>query len=268
MLCNICQYGMEPAFCATVLGKHDVQFHYCANCGYLCTEHPFWLDEAYSDAIVASDTGIAARNLDASKRLASLLYFGLGERGRGKWLDYAGGYGILTRLMRDYGFDFYWSDKYCPNLIARGFELPADEPCVGVTALEAIEHSENPREFVARAVGNTGASYFIFTTETFEGAPPSPGSWWYYGLEMGQHISFFQPRTLATLAEALGYRYIRAHKFHIFSRVPLNECLLRAVSGRPASVLHLVVRKRLQSKVETDHVNLVSVRSGRMDQIS
>ncbi len=38
------------------------------------------------------------------------------------FLDYAGGYGVFTRLMRDIGFDFYWHDPYTQNLFANGFE--------------------------------------------------------------------------------------------------------------------------------------------------
>ena len=39
------------------------------------------------------------------------------------YLDVDGGYGMLTRLMRDYGFHFYWTDPYCQNILARGFEV-------------------------------------------------------------------------------------------------------------------------------------------------
>jgi hypothetical protein len=56
------------------------------------------------------DTGIMQRNLYLSKITAFilLLFFDC----RKKFLDYAGGYGVFVRLMRDYGFDFYWYDKY------------------------------------------------------------------------------------------------------------------------------------------------------------
>jgi len=80
---------------------------------------PYWLDEAYGDAISVLDTGLIQRNLHIAERLAPLLYFLFDHKA--PYLDVAGGYGMLVRLMRDIGFDFYWSDKYCRNLFAECF---------------------------------------------------------------------------------------------------------------------------------------------------
>jgi len=35
----------------------------------------------------------------------------------GIFLDYAAGYGLFVRLMRDAGYNFRWSDLYCQNLL-------------------------------------------------------------------------------------------------------------------------------------------------------
>lgn len=102
---------MSPVFSAQVLGKYPADFERCASCGFLRIVNPHWLEEAYSGAIAATDTGLVARNIDVARKLAVFLYFVLPGRGAGRFLDVAGGYGMLTRLMRDYGFDFYWSDK-------------------------------------------------------------------------------------------------------------------------------------------------------------
>jgi hypothetical protein len=50
-------------------------------------------------------------------------------------VDCAGGYGILTRLLRDIGVDALWSDPFCQNLMALGFEH-SNEPAELVTAFE------------------------------------------------------------------------------------------------------------------------------------
>jgi len=39
----------------------------------------------------------------------------------GIFLDYAAGYGLFVRLMRDAGYNFRWSDLYCQNLFVRGW---------------------------------------------------------------------------------------------------------------------------------------------------
>ena len=96
-------------FTARILGKYDVGYHWCQGCGLLQTEPPYWLEEAYRDPIATIDTDIVARNFWCARRIASLLYFQLGSKG--KYLDVGGGHGLLTRMLRDLGLDFYWSDR-------------------------------------------------------------------------------------------------------------------------------------------------------------
>jgi len=253
MHCNICDGEMSLKFRARIMSRYDIAYYLCAACGYLCTEKPYWLAEAYSDSIPASDTGILARNRDVAKRLAALLYFVLGHRGQARWLDVAGGYGILTRLMRDYGFDFYWSDLYSKNVFARGFELSPGETFDGITAIEAIEHSEDPKTFVSDALRLSSTKTFVFTTEIYSGAPPNPEEWWYYALNTGQHVAFFQERTLRTLAEGFGLQYARSKNLHIFSQRPVPSLALSVLTGRTATLVELTLRRLLKSRVVPDH---------------
>lgn len=257
MLCRICRAEMEPAFRARILGKYDIGYFFCCDCGFLCTEQPYWLDEAYAEAIVATDTGAVSRTVRVARKLASALYFCVHNHGHGKWLDYAGGYGTLTRLMRDYGFDFYWSDRYARNLYARGFELPEGGQCVGVTAVEAVEHAEDPRSFITTVLEQTGASYFLFTTEIFNGTPPAPDAWWYYGFNAGQHISLFQARTLSRLAESIGYRYYNLNEVHLFSKTSVDVMRWRLATGKASAVLTPIVCRHLKSKIVSDRLELI-----------
>ena len=170
--------------------KYECGYYYCGVCRFLQTEEPYWLDEAYSSAIAAADTGLVERNVAISKRLSTILFF-LFERREGI-LHVAGGYGMLTRLMRDIGFDFYWSDKYCENLLVRGFEDWAGaSPYTAVTAFEVLEHVPDPLRFVTESTGRSSTRTMVFSSTLFEGAPPRPGTWWYYAFETGQHVSFF-----------------------------------------------------------------------------
>ena len=120
-ICPICDSERKEIFTAKILHQYEIKYFLCDNCGLLQTEEPFWLNEAYSSAIADTDTGIVARNLSISKKLTCILYFLFNKEG--KYLDIAGGYGLLTRLMRDIGFDFYWQDVYCQNIFAEGFEF-------------------------------------------------------------------------------------------------------------------------------------------------
>lgn len=255
MVCPVCSSAMQPVFTAQVLGKYQAQYEVCDECGFLRAHEPYWLDQAYSRAIAAADTGLVMRNISIACKLAGVLYWMMQEHGEGCYLDAAGGYGMLTRLMRDLGFDFYWADKYCENLLAPGFEYnQALGACRAVTAMEVLEHLTDPASFIEETLAFSGAQTLLFTTELYEGRPPDPDAWWYYALATGQHIGFFQRRTLETLGAKLGLNFASANGLHIFSKMTINEPLLHGITGRFASrVAPWWIRRRLGSKTMSDH---------------
>ena len=111
MNCKICNKKTKKFDAGYILNKYTVDYFQCENCGFVQTEHPYWLEESYSEAISVSDTGLIYRNLLFSK--VSSIIISLFVNRNGRFLDYGGGYGIFTRLMRDYGYDFYSYDKSC-----------------------------------------------------------------------------------------------------------------------------------------------------------
>lgn len=253
MKCKICGHGMQPAFRETLLCKHDVAYFRCGNCGLLQTEQPYWLNEAYSDAIIDADTGLVQRNVLIAAKLAALLYFSFNSRGH--YVDFAGGYGLLVRLMRDIGFDFYWEDKFCQNVLARGFDsTQAGGPITAVTAFEVLEHVADPVGFVTETLARFNTRTLIFSTELYSGEAAPARDWWYYSFANGQHISFFQERTLRKMAEVMGLQFYTMHGLHIFTDQSLrNELLSRVLTARYAAPVALYVRQRLGSKTVADH---------------
>ena len=199
MNCRVCNFESSPVFKALILGKNQVQYFKCNNCGYLFTEEPYWLNEAYSSAINISDTGLMGRNTYYSKVVSVLTYFLFNKNG--KFVDYAGGYGIFTRLMRDVGLDFYWQDLHCENLLSRGFEYQSGvhKNIELLTAFEVFEHLVNPIEEIKKMVDISGN--IIFSTLILPSPIPEPKDWWYYGFEHGQHISFYSLKTLNFIGE-------------------------------------------------------------------
>lgn len=260
MNCPICSHSMNHAFHAQVLAKYEASYQSCPECGYLNIANPFWLEEAYGDAIARADTGIVTRNIGIASKLAGIFYFVLKQRGDESALDVAGGYGLLTRLMRDIGFNFYWKDPYCKNLVAPGFEYSKKVGnCTAITAMEVMEHLEDPEAFVRAQMVNVDAKYFIFTTELFDGAPPSPGSWWYYAFETGQHIGFFQRKTLEEMAKRLGMHFSSASGIHIFSKTPINLRLFKLVANKYCAPFFAVLVRLLKgSKTMSDHVMMLN----------
>lgn len=265
-LCPVCSDVGQECFDAEVLGKHLARYFLCSNCGYLWIRDPYWLDEAYSEAIADTDTGIVSRNVDVASKLAPLLLWGLKERGRGKYLDSSGGYGLLVRLMRDYGFDFYWKDKYCKNIVATGFEYNvAVGQCRAVTAFEVLEHLENPVGYIRDALKLSGANTFIFSTELFDGVPPAPNDWWYYARPSGQHIGFFQKKTLERIANDLGMQFYSSCGIHVFSNALKDNLVLRLMMSRIGRLLAPILAKRiLGSKTNSDSENIANLMSRKI----
>jgi Methyltransferase domain len=208
-----------------ILDKYDVKYYHCPSCGFICTEDPYWLDEAYSDAIAVSDTGIMRRNISIAMKLAVIL--SMNFKSSDAFVDVAGGYGIMTRIMRDMGFSYYWADKYCVNLVARGYEADRNklESVSAISAFEVIEHLIDPVGFINEQFKQYNCETLIFSTLTYGHDIPDH-SWWYYSFKTGQHISLFGDETLNVLASKLNckiYKFgglfviTRAHKFHFLT---------------------------------------------------
>ena len=231
-------------------------YFFCEDCGFLQTEDPYWLADAYTSAIGRADTGIIGRNIRASQILAPLLMCLFGRDN--KYLDIAGGYGILTRMMRDKGFDYYWSDKYCNNLFADGFEADQGESYAAISAFEVLEHVTDPVSFLSTAMQQGKTRSAVVSTVLFEGRPPLPDSWWYYAFEGGQHISFYQRRTLQVIAKRLGLHCHSHGSIHLFTDRNLNPYFFRLLTTRLLAYLVSPLQPLLMdSKTMSDHLNLM-----------
>jgi hypothetical protein len=206
-------------FHARIMGRHDISYFQCCETGFIQTEAPFWLAEAYASPINLSDTGILVRNSRFVTFLGPLLYcfFNSGS----PFLDYAGGYGIFTRMMRDVGFDYLWADPYTTNLCARGFEYaPESGPVVALTAFEVFEHLADPLPEVRKM--SRLAENLIFSTTLLPEPLPDIEEWWYYGLESGQHVSFYTLRALEVIArETKSILVSNRHDLHCLLRPTL-----------------------------------------------
>lgn len=251
--CPLCASETKAAFSATVLGTRTAHYRLCLNCGLLFADRPDWLEEAYRHPIAQIDTGVMRRNLINSLRVTGILALLFPRHAR--YLDFAGGYGVFTRQMRDIGFDYYWQDKYCANLLAKGFEREAGQKYAVVTAMEVLEHVPAPRAFVASMLEETGCDNLLFSTTLFEGAPP-PMDWHYYAFESGQHICFYQRRTLDFLADSLGMRYVHGGDLHLFTRKAVSPVLFRLLASRLGLLAFPFVRPFLRSRTQADFVAL------------
>ncbi len=255
MKCKICQNESRKIFDAIILNKYRVDYFYCDNCGFLQTEEPYWLTEAYGEPINISDTGYLQRNISLSKKTLFLFLFLFGKKY--KYLDYAGGYGVLTRLMRDLGMDFYWNDKYAKNLFARGFSHKFQK-IKAITCLECFEHFNEPIREIENIL-NISKNIFFSTTLLPIDNPPKPEKWWYYGLEHGQHISFYSIKTLKIMAKKFHLNfYTNNTDLHFFTEKNINNKIFKILMFLSKFNIDLFIKKIIKSKVIQDYKFIVS----------
>lgn len=255
--CKICDAASRPFGNARVLGRHDVRYYRCDVCGFVQTERPYWLDEAYGTALIAADVGVAQRNIELAAVTQAVIqqFF----RADHRFLDYGGGYGLFVRLMRDRGFDFRWHDRYAENLLSRGFEAAADSNGFElVTAFEVLEHLVDPVPDVEDML-RRGDS-LLCTTRVLPATNPKPNEWWYYALSGGQHVSLFTLDALRRLAARVGRRLVTdGVSIHLITSHEVAEWLFRLVTRQPALGLLNRVRRR-QSLMPADFQSLTGER--------
>ncbi len=257
MNCKICKNKVEKLFNAKVLGKYDVQYFRCENCEYVFTEEPYWLEEAYAQAINIFDTGILERNLYFRKLVSILICFFYNRQKN--FLDYAGGYGIFTRLMRDVGFDFYWDDPFCENILAKGFEYNPNEKnnIQLLTAFEVFEHLVNPVNELEKM--SKISKSIVFSTELIPEPLPKSDEWWYYAFEHGQHISFYSKKTLETLASKFNLCVYNYKNLFLFTDKKFSSIVFNSLMSLNKIGLFIFVKKVLKSKTMEDHFDLKKI---------
>jgi hypothetical protein len=100
--------------------------------------------------------------------------------------------------MRDFGFNYFWSDPYCKNLHAVGFERTgiAGE-YLAISAFEVLEHVEDSVPILKVRSNRVAVEISSLVLSSSGGAPPT--DWWYYSFPTGQHISFYSAVSLCSI---------------------------------------------------------------------
>lgn len=252
--CRICGQPGTLLFEAPVLGRFTARYYRCARCGFVQVGSLTWLDEAYRETITREDTMILERNINARRNLVILFSRLLSFAPADQFLDYAGGTGLLVRLMRDAGYDFRWQDPFTPNLFARGFEAQPGADYSAVTCIEGLEHFTAPLEELARMFAMSDT---LLCTTCLLPRQPLTSDWPYLGRGHGQHIGFFAAETLAWVASHFGARYHEALGIHILTRRPLATRRLAALrlacrSRFLYAALYYQARRRLGTRAYSD----------------
>ncbi|MCH2048239.1 MAG: methyltransferase domain-containing protein [Trichodesmium sp. ALOHA_ZT_67] len=207
---------------AKVLNKYNVEYFQCSNCGFVQTENPYWLAEAYKEAIASSDVGLVSRNQNFSLITENLILNLFNTNS--KFLDYGCGYGLFVRMMRDLGLDFYGYDKYCQNIFYQGWEgeINKQQKYEIITAFEVFEHFINPLAEIENILQHT--RNILFSTKLLPPNNPHPNDWWYYALEEGQHISIYTTKALSVIGQKFKLNlYSDGESLHLLTEKSLSH---------------------------------------------
>ncbi|WP_133178005.1 class I SAM-dependent methyltransferase [Rhizobium rhizogenes] len=224
MKCKICGDASKSLSKEQVLGKHFTNLYECQSCNFIFMDPIYWLDEAYQRPITALDLGYVERNLrsaDFVEQLLAPLPPSL------LFVDYGGGTGMFVRMMRDRGFRFHIVEPYTETTFANNCEANVDRfgRYGALTAIEVFEHLPNPIASFKEML--TFSSAILFTTELYPNSRPAFGTWWYSGLEHGQHVSFHSEKSLEALGRQFGLKYKRlSSNWHLIA--PADHALMNS----------------------------------------
>jgi hypothetical protein len=271
MYCNVCRQNIHEFQNAIILHKYNIVYYKCEQCGFIQTESPYWLQESYTQAIASLDIGLVSRNLYLLPIIEKILVENFDYTK--KFLDFAGGYGLFVRLMRDKGFDFYRQDKYCQNIFAEYFDISDignNNKFEALTAFEVFEHLQNPLEDIKGMFSLSDT--IIFSTELQPKTPINNiTDWWYFCPETGQHISFYSYKSLEVIAEYYKcFLYSNGKDIHVlaknkmrssqlFNNSSVRERLQNKIHTYTNKLLHNKSENKLTSKIQSDYDYIKSI---------
>tara|TARA_B100000700_G_C14919683_1_gene796432 strand:- start:517 stop:846 length:330 start_codon:yes stop_codon:yes gene_type:complete len=76
---------------------------------------------------------------------------------------------------------------------------------------------------------------------------PKPDEWWYYGLDHGQHISFYQKEIFEFLARKFNlFFYTNGKNIHMFSEKKHAKLFFKTIV-KISNYISLLIRKKMYS---------------------
>ncbi|PKP48056.1 MAG: hypothetical protein CVT92_16445 [Bacteroidetes bacterium HGW-Bacteroidetes-1] len=95
----------------------------------------------------------------------------------------------------------------------------------------------------------------IFSTELLPNPIPKPEDWWYYGLDHGQHISFYSLNTFKFIAKKYNLNYANLNGLHVLTQRKISNYKLKILKFNRFG-LHKLLQKQLNSKTWQDYLKM------------
>lgn len=262
--CPICRAQANSAFTVCIRNGQNEPLFRCSNCSFYFFTEPDELAQSFSEELNELDLGSVARCHFVADFMTAVF-----PRRRSGYtaLDWGGGDGLLTRLLRERGINCLWYDPFVkPRFVGAAIYEPSSRVDVTVVS-EVFLHLTDPVSVLRLLLSQ---SEVVIMTAV---VPPKKltAQWWYLMPETGQHVSFYPPPALEALATQTGSRlYTDGRFFHVFSRRKLSFTTRMLIKIRPlaygrAYIQHCARTIRIaagksHSMTAVDQATLISAR--------
>lgn len=217
ILCRLCSNESQFVFNKILLGKLDVEYFYCASCGSLQTEEPYWLEEAYHPNNEQLDTGQFIRSLINAAFLGVIhTHLNLGNN---QIIDYGCGSGLTARIARDIGINAFGYDAYSLPRLLMGFQKHELEKTSVINLCEVVEHFPNPKASFEH-IFSCDPDVIVIQTELFEGQSKD---WAYLAQEHGQHVFFYSIHSIGCIANLYKMNLVCINGFIVLFKDKLSD---------------------------------------------
>jgi hypothetical protein len=236
--CRLCGGTSKSRFSRRALDDSEVSYYECTLCLSLQTEEPYWLKELYADAQEAArrpgseeenpdlDTWAVERTLYCRMVIYFLWKLGGITKSEDRLLDWGGGPGLLTRMLRDVGIQAYNYDRYVRNHFASGFGRSDGDRYDFVTAFEVFEHFAKPKSD-AEVIFSLQPSALLISTEIYKDQGPD---WPYLGPAKSAHVFFYSDEALRRIGSIFDYKVVRLDRsMALFTRTPVAKARLMLI---------------------------------------
>jgi hypothetical protein len=212
-----------------------VKYLVCRNCGFaFAPEFATWTPADFTREIYNAGYGLVDPDCAETRPRANATTL-LGTFPRtthpARHLDYGGGAGRLSELLRAEGWD---SRSYDPFLAVGAAPEPAGTFPL-ITCFEVFEHVPDVRGLAARLDGLLAPDgLMLVSTLVSDGqlVPGRPLTWWYASPRNG-HVSLFTARSLDMLAARQGWRMTSfSPDIHLFWRGDFPAWAGHLLAGR------------------------------------
>lgn len=195
-----------------------IEYHECADCGFvwapaMCAWDAATYRERVYNADYARVDPEAALARPASNA-AMLVQFAGSARGAFRHLDYGGGSGALSHMLRAHGFSSCSWDPFYGHLngAPKGtFSF--------ITAFEVAEHVPDPKCFRDDVLGRLARpGVVLFSTLVNDGCGEI-GDWWYAAPRNG-HVCLYSKRAIARLFDGFMVQHLSSGLHFVSAGVP------------------------------------------------